>query len=119
MFTHAQALGKAAEWKKLSSEGGYYSQTGTDPNFPTFSTGRGETYAAGSDFPPQKFEYDYVSPEYLAGNFNYEIAKPHIPGGQDFTGVPNATPEMLERLRLRKSPNLQGGQELPSFLKPI
>jgi hypothetical protein len=117
MFTPAQALGKATQWKALSSGSNDYFQTGTD--IPTISEGSGGAYAAGSDFPPQGFGYDYFSPELLAGGFNFDIKKPHIPGGQDFTGVPNATPEMLERLRLRKSPNLEGGQELPSFLKPV
>jgi hypothetical protein len=97
-----------------------YSQTGTPgTGVPTFSAGSGGAYAAGTDFPPQGFGYDYFSPELLAGGFNHDLRKPYIPGGQDFTGIPNATPEMLERLRLRKSPNLEGGQELPNFLKPV
>jgi len=49
---------------------------------------------------------------------SFDMNKPYIPGQQDYTGIPNATPEMLRRLQQRKMVN-PGGQELPGFLKPV
>jgi hypothetical protein len=49
---------------------------------------------------------------------SFDVSKPYIPGKQDYTGIPNATPEMLRRLQQRKMVN-PGGQELPGFLKPV
>lgn len=117
MFTPAQALGKATKWKALSSGSNDYFQTGTD--IPTISEGSGGAYAAGSDFPPQGFDYQYQTPETVAGGWNMDLSKPYIPGGQDYTGIPNATPEMLRKLQQRKLINTQGTEDLPSFLKPI
>jgi hypothetical protein len=52
------------------------------------------------------------------GSFNHDMSLPKIPGagGQDYKGIPNATPEMLRKLQQRKMKN-PGGQELPGFLK--
>ena len=71
MFTPAQALGKAAQWKALSSGSNDYFQTGTD--IPTINEGSGGAYAAGSDFPPQGFDYQYQTPETVAGGPSFEI----------------------------------------------
>lgn len=47
---------------------------------------------------------------------SFDLNVPHIPGGQSYEGIPNASPEMLRRLKERKIKN-RGGQELPGFLK--
>jgi hypothetical protein len=54
----------------------------------------------------------------VAASPSFDVNKPYIPGKQDYTGIPNATPEMLRRLQQRKMVN-PGGQELPGFLKPV
>jgi hypothetical protein len=50
---------------------------------------------------------------------SFDVNKPYIPGQQDYTGIPNATPEMLRRLQQRKTRNPGGQEDLPGFLKPI
>jgi len=52
----------------------------------------------------------------IAGGQSFDLNKPYVPGGQSYEGIPNATPEMLRRLKKRKEKN-PGGQELPGFLK--
>jgi hypothetical protein len=47
---------------------------------------------------------------------SFDLNKPYVPGKQSYEGVPNATPEMLRRLKQRREKNT-GGQELPGFLK--
>lgn len=47
---------------------------------------------------------------------SFDLNKPYVPGGQDYKGVPNATPEMLRKLKKRREKNT-GGQELPGFLR--
>jgi hypothetical protein len=94
-----------------------YSQSGTD--IPNFSTGSGGAFAAGSDFPGQGFGYQYQSPTTIAGSPSFDMNKPYIPGQQDYTGIPNATPEMLRRLQQRKTRNPGGQEDLPGFLKPV
>ena len=50
---------------------------------------------------------------------SFDVNKPYIPGQQDYTGIPNATPEMLRRLQQRKTRNPGGQEDLPGFLKPV
>jgi hypothetical protein len=52
----------------------------------------------------------------IAQGQSFDLNQPYIPGGQNYQGIPNATPEMLRRLQERKLKN-KGGQELPGFLK--
>jgi hypothetical protein len=52
----------------------------------------------------------------IAQGKSFDLAVPHIPGGQSYEGIPNANPEMLRRLKERKVKN-KGSQELPGFLK--
>jgi hypothetical protein len=47
---------------------------------------------------------------------SFDLNVPYVPGGQSYEGVPNASPEMLRRLKERKMKN-KGGQDLPGFLK--
>ena len=47
---------------------------------------------------------------------SFDLSQPFVPGKQSYEGVPNATPEMLRRLKQRREKNT-GGQELPGFLK--
>ena len=112
----SNAINKAQKWQEASAGRQDYFQSGTD--IPTFSTGSGGAFAAGSDFPGQGFDYQYQSPAMVAGSPSFDMNKPYIPGQQDYTGIPNATPEMLRRLQQRKMVN-PGGQELPGFLKPV
>ena len=110
------AINKSQKWQELAAASRDYSQSGTD--IPDFSTGSGGAFAAGSDFPGQGFGYQYQSPAMIAGSPSFDMNKPYIPGQQDYTGIPNATPEMLRRLQQRKMVN-PGGQQLPGFLKPV
>lgn len=110
------AINKSQKWQELSAASRDYSQFGTD--IPDFSAGSGGAFAAGSDFPGQGFGYQYQSPAMIAGSPSFDMNKPYIPGQQDYTGIPNATPEMLRRLQQRKMVN-PGGQQLPGFLKPV
>jgi hypothetical protein len=112
----ANAKNKVQKWQELSTGDQYYSQSGT--NIPTYTEGAGGAFAAGSDFPGQGFGYQYQSPAAIAASPSFDMNKPYIPGQQDYTGIPNATPEMLRRLQQRKMVN-PGGQELPRFLKPV
>lgn len=52
----------------------------------------------------------------IASGKSFDLNQPYVPGGQSYEGIPNATPEMLRRLKERKVKN-KGGQELPGFLK--
>jgi len=110
------AINKSQKWQELAAASRDYSQSGTD--IPDFSAGSGGAFAAGSDFPGQGFGYQYQSPAAIAASPSFDVNKPYIPGQQDYTGIPNATPEMLRRLQQRKMVN-PGGQELPGFLKPV
>ena len=111
------AINKSQKWQELSAASQDYSQSGTD--IPGFSTGSGGAFAAGSDFPGQGFGYQYQSPAMIAGSPSFDMNKPYIPGQQDYTGIPNATPEMLRRLQQRKTRNPGGQEDLPGFLKPV
>jgi len=115
-FKQADAVNKARKWQEFTAASQDYSQSGTD--IPDFSAGSGGAFAAGSDFPGQRFGYQYQSPAAIAAAPSFDMNKPYIPGQQDYTGIPNATPEMLRRLQQRKMVN-PGGQELPGFLKPV
>jgi hypothetical protein len=110
------AINKSQKWQELAAASRDYSQSGTD--IPDFSAGSGGAFAAGSDFPGQGFGYQYQSPAMIAGSPSFDMNKPYIPGQQDYTGIPNATPEMLRRLQQRKMVN-PGGQQLPGFLKQV
>lgn len=111
------AVNKSQKWKEFSAASQDYSQSGTD--IPGFSTGSGGAFAARSDFPGQGFGYQYQSPAMIAGSPSFDMNKPYIPGQQDYTGIPNATPEMLGRLRDRRLRNPRGQEDLPGFLKPV
>lgn len=52
----------------------------------------------------------------IASSKSFDLNQPYVPGGQSYEGIPNASPEMLRRLKERKVKN-KGGQELPGFLK--
>jgi hypothetical protein len=67
----SNAINKAQKWQEASAGRQDYFQSGTD--IPTFSTGSGGAFAAGSDFPGQGFDYQYQSPSIAQG----------IPVGQD------------------------------------
>jgi hypothetical protein len=106
--------------------GEQYSQTGTD--IPTFSVGRDFAGGEGTGIPPYFNEEVTASPGFgsqyqnlgeIAGTPSFDINKPYIPGQQDYTGIPNATPEMLRRLQQRKTRNPGGQEDLPGFLKPV
>jgi hypothetical protein len=106
--------------------GEQYAQTGTD--IPTFSVGRDFVGGEGTGISPYFNEEFNASPGFggqyqnlgeIAGAPSFDINKPYIPGQQDYTGVPNATPEMLRRLQQRKTRNPGGQEDLPGFLKPV
>ena len=106
--------------------GEQYSQTGTD--IPTFSVGRDFAGGEGTGIPPYFNEEVTASPGFggqyqnlgeIAGTPSFDVNKPYIPGQQDYTGIPNATPEMLRRLQQRKTRNPGGQEDLPGFLKPV
>ena len=106
--------------------GEQYSQTGTD--IPTFSVGRDFEGGEGTGIPPYFNEEVTASPGFggqyqnlgeIAGTPSFDVNKPYIPGQQDYTGIPNATPEMLRRLQQRKTRNPGGQEDLPGFLKPV
>ena len=52
----------------------------------------------------------------IAQGQSFDLNMPYVPGGKTFEGLPNATPDMLRKLKKRKEKNT-GGQELPGFLK--
>jgi len=93
-----------------------------------FLKGREEYSQSGTDIPPFEFSRSYeggggtgMDPyfnEQIAASPSFNVNMPYVPGKQDYTGIPNATPEMLRRLQQRKTTN-PGGQELPGFLKPV
>ena len=72
MNLFSSAVDKAQKWKEFSAASQDYSQSGTD--IPSFSTGSGGAFAAGSDFPGQGFGYQYQGPSVVAQG---------IPVGQD------------------------------------
>jgi len=51
----------------------------------------------------------------LAQSFN--LNEPYIPGRQNYKGIPNATPEMLRRLKDKKIKNPGGKETLPPLAK--
>jgi hypothetical protein len=53
----------------------------------------------------------------LLAGASFDVNQPYVPGGQDFKGIPNATPEMLRKLQQRKIKNPGGKEDLPGFLK--
>jgi hypothetical protein len=65
------AVNKSQKWKELSAASQDYSQAGTD--IPSFSTGSGGAFAAGSDFPGQGFGYQYQSPAMIAGSPSFDL----------------------------------------------
>ena len=52
----------------------------------------------------------------IAQGKSFDLNMPHVPGGQNYDGIPNANPDMLRKLKDRKTKN-KGGQDLPGFLK--
>ena len=95
--------------REYLSGGEEYSQSGTD--IPSFGVSRSYEGGGGTGLEP------YFNEE-IAATPSFDVNAPYIPGKQDYTGVPNATPEMLRRLQQRRKVN-PGGQELPGFLKPV
>jgi len=117
----------------------YFGQAGTD--IPSFGVQSGWQGGFGTDIAPyynhytsnapapNNFLQDFIKDQVknqldsnelrpaLAASPSFDLNTPYIPGQQDYTGIPNATPEMLRRLQQRKMIN-PGGQELPEFLKP-
>jgi hypothetical protein len=98
--------------------GEQYSQTGTD--IPTFSVGRDFAGGEGTGISPYFNEEVTASPGFggqyqnlgeIAGTPSFDVNMPYIPGGQDYTGIPNANRDMMRRLQLKKLVN-KGGQEL-------
>ena len=85
-----------------------YRQSGTD--IPYF--GISSRYVGGTGMGP------FLN-EQIAATPSFDMNKPYIPGQQDYTGIPNATPEMLRRLQQRKTRNPGGQEDLPGFLKPV
>ena len=53
----------------------------------------------------------------LLAGASFDVNQPYVPGGQDFKGIPNATPEMLRKLQQRKIKNPGGKEDRPGFLK--
>jgi hypothetical protein len=96
--------------REYMSGGEKYSQSGTD--IPPFEFSRSYEGGAGTGMEP------YFN-EQIAGSPSFDMNKPYIPGQQDYTGIPNATPEMLRRLQQRKTRNPGGQEDLPGFLKPV
>ena len=47
---------------------------------------------------------------------SFDVNSPYMPGGQNYKGIPNASPEMLRRLQKKKMKN-PGGQSLPPVRK--
>ena len=87
-----------------------YRQSGTD--IPSFGIRR--SYVGGL-VPGEEPHFN----EQIAATPSFDVNKPYIPGQQDYTGIPNATPEMLRRLQQRKTRNPGGQEDLPGFLKPV
>ena len=65
------AVNKSQKWKEFSAASQDYSQSGTD--IPSFNTGSGGAFAAGSDFPGQGFGYQYQSPATIAGSPSFNL----------------------------------------------
>jgi len=96
--------------REYMSGGEEYSQSGTD--IPSFGIGRRYEGGGGTGMNP------YFNGQ-IAATPSFDMNKPYIPGQQDYTGIPNATPEMLRRLQQRKTRNPGGQEDLPGFLKPV
>ena len=65
------AVNKSQKWKEFSAASQDYSQAGT--NIPSFNTGSGGAFAAGSDFPGQGFGYQYQNPAIIAGSPSFNV----------------------------------------------
>lgn len=64
--TARDAINRSRKWQEFSAASQDYSQSGTD--IPSFNTGSGGAFAAGSDFPGQGFGYQYQNPATIAGS---------------------------------------------------
>jgi hypothetical protein len=69
--TAKDAINKSRKWQEFSAASQDYSQSGT--NIPSFSTGSGGAFAAGSDFPGQGFGYQYQDPATIAGSPSFNL----------------------------------------------
>jgi hypothetical protein len=99
------ALNKAQKWKEFSAASQDYSQMGTD--IPSFSTGSGGAFAAGSDFPGQGFGYQYQSPLAIAQGIPVG-QDPRFPMSQeDFSEIVNQNLDSRVRQPIMLSPELQ------------
>jgi hypothetical protein len=96
--------------REYMSGGEEYSQAGTD--IPSFGVSRIYEGGGGTGIDP------YFN-EQIAASPSFNVNMPYVPGKQDYTGIPNATPEMLRRLQQRKTRNPGGQEDLPGFLKPV
>jgi hypothetical protein len=129
----------ASYYAEQFSGDNYFGQSGT--NIPSFGIQGGYAGGSSTDVPPyfggyvtnapapNSFLQDFIKDQVknqlesnelrpaLAASPSFDLNTPYIPGQQDYTGIPNATPDMLRRLQQRKIVN-PGGQELPGFLKP-
>ena len=129
----------ASYYAEQFSGDNYFGQSGT--NIPSFGVQGGYAGGSSTDVPPylggyvadapapNSFLQDFIKDQVknqlefnelrpaLAASPSFDLNTPYIPGQQDYTGIPNATPDMLRRLQQRKMVN-PGGQELPGFLKP-
>lgn len=65
------AVNKSQKWKEFSAASQDYSQSGTD--IPSFNTGSGGAFAAGSDFPGQGFGYQYQNPATIANSPSFNV----------------------------------------------
>jgi len=84
--------------------------------------GMREHEQAGPDIPDFRVQKEYAQKQggpllenyEVSGNPSFDVKMPYIPGGRSFEGVPNASPEMLQRLQKRYKKNT-GGQVLPQI----
>lgn len=101
----SDAVNKAQKWKEFSAGSEDYSQSGTD--IPSFSTGSGGAFAAGSDFPAQGFGYQYQSPSAVAQGIPVG-QDPRFPMSQeDFSEIVNQNLDSRVRQPIMLSPELQ------------
>jgi hypothetical protein len=105
MNLFSSAVDKAQKWKEFSAGSEDYSQSGTD--IPSFSTGSGGAFAAGSDFPGQGFGYQYQSPSAVAQGIPVG-QDPRFPMSQeDFSEIVNQNLDSRVRQPIMLSPELQ------------
>jgi hypothetical protein len=105
MKLFSSAVNKAQKWKEFSAGSEDYSQSGTD--IPSFSTGSGGAFAAGSDFPGQGFGYQYQSPSAIAQGIPVG-QDPRFPMSQeDFSEIVNQNLDARMRQPIMLSPELQ------------